>query len=107
MGLEQEHSTVEVCHDGPSGLAAALGDDYDAIAQRMGCPVEEIRGVLEQLRQHLAALGIEHRPDEELPLAEAAARKGVSPKALAKRLRAGRLRGRKLGGEWLVMASEV
>ena len=31
MGLEQEHSTVEVCHDGPSGLAAALGDDYDAI----------------------------------------------------------------------------
>ncbi|MBL8031238.1 MAG: response regulator transcription factor [Candidatus Doudnabacteria bacterium] len=31
MGLEQEHSTVEVVHDGPSGLAAALGDDYDAI----------------------------------------------------------------------------
>ncbi|MBL8122067.1 DNA-binding response regulator, partial [Candidatus Saccharibacteria bacterium] len=28
MGLEQEHSTVEVVHDGPSGLAAALGDDY-------------------------------------------------------------------------------
>ncbi|QQS18615.1 response regulator transcription factor [Candidatus Saccharibacteria bacterium] len=31
MGLEQERSTVEVYHDGPSGLAAALGDDYDAI----------------------------------------------------------------------------
>lgn len=31
LGLEQEHSTVEVCHDGPSGLAAALGDEYDAI----------------------------------------------------------------------------
>jgi DNA-binding response OmpR family regulator len=31
MGLEQERSTVEVCHDGPSGLAAAFGDEYDAI----------------------------------------------------------------------------
>lgn len=31
LGLEQEHSTVEVCHDGASGLAAALGDDYDVI----------------------------------------------------------------------------
>ncbi|QQS19882.1 response regulator transcription factor [Candidatus Saccharibacteria bacterium] len=30
-GLEQEHSTVEVCSDGPNGLAAALGDEYDAI----------------------------------------------------------------------------
>jgi DNA-binding response OmpR family regulator len=30
-GLEQEHSTVEICSDGPSGLAAALGDKYDAI----------------------------------------------------------------------------
>jgi DNA-binding response OmpR family regulator len=30
-GLEQERSTVEICHDGPSGLAAALADDYDAI----------------------------------------------------------------------------
>ena len=31
LGLEQEHSTVEVCHDGADGLAAALGDDYDVI----------------------------------------------------------------------------
>lgn len=31
MGLEQERSTVEVVHDGPSGLAAALADEYDAI----------------------------------------------------------------------------
>jgi DNA-binding response OmpR family regulator len=31
LGLEQEHSTVEVCSDGPSGLAAALGDSYDVI----------------------------------------------------------------------------
>ena len=31
MGLEQERSTVEVIHDGPSGLAAAVGDSYDAI----------------------------------------------------------------------------
>ncbi|MGB4800938.1 MAG: response regulator transcription factor [Candidatus Saccharimonadales bacterium] len=30
-GLEQERSTVEVCHDGQSGLASALGDDYDVI----------------------------------------------------------------------------
>lgn len=85
----------------------AHGADYDAIAARMGCPVEEVQQVLGQLHQHLQALGIEHAPDEELPLAEAAARKGVSPKALAKRLRSGRLRGRKLRGEWHVMASEV
>lgn len=31
LGLEQERSTVEVVHDGPGGLAAALGDSYDAI----------------------------------------------------------------------------
>lgn len=31
MGLEQERSTVEVIHDGPSGLTAALGDSYDVI----------------------------------------------------------------------------
>lgn len=31
LGLEQERSTVEICPDGPSGLAAALGDEYDAI----------------------------------------------------------------------------
>lgn len=31
MGIEQERSTVEAVHDGPSGLAAALGDSYDAI----------------------------------------------------------------------------
>ncbi len=31
IGLEQERSTVEVVYDGPSGLAAALGDSYDAI----------------------------------------------------------------------------
>ena len=30
-GLEQEHAVVEVCDDGPSGLAAAEGDDYDVI----------------------------------------------------------------------------
>ena len=30
-GLEQEHSTAEVYHDGPSGLAAALADTYDVI----------------------------------------------------------------------------
>jgi len=31
MGLEQERSIVEICHEGPSGLSAALGDSYDAI----------------------------------------------------------------------------
>lgn len=31
MGLEQERSTVEIMYDGPSGLAAAQGDSYDAI----------------------------------------------------------------------------
>ncbi len=31
LGLEQERSNVEICHDGESGLAAALGDDYDVI----------------------------------------------------------------------------
>ncbi len=31
MGLEQERSNVEVVYDGPSGLAAALGDNYDVI----------------------------------------------------------------------------
>lgn len=31
LGLEQERSTVEVVHDGPTGLASALGDTYDAI----------------------------------------------------------------------------
>ncbi len=30
-GLEQEHSTVEVCTDGPSGLASATADEYDVI----------------------------------------------------------------------------
>lgn len=85
----------------------ARGADYDAVAEEMGVPVEEVQGVLAELRQHLQDLGIEHAPDEELPLAEAAARKGVSPKAVGKRLRAGRLRGRKLRGEWYVMASEV
>ncbi len=31
LGLEQERSTVEVCYDGQTGLAAAVGDEYDAI----------------------------------------------------------------------------
>lgn len=31
LGLEQERAVVEVCHDGPSGLAAAEGDDFDVI----------------------------------------------------------------------------
>ncbi len=31
MGLEQERSTVEVVHDGPSGLASAIAEDYDVI----------------------------------------------------------------------------
>lgn len=31
LGLEQERSNVEICSDGSSGLAAALGDEYDAI----------------------------------------------------------------------------
>lgn len=31
LGLEQERAVVEVCEDGPSGLAAAEGDDYDVI----------------------------------------------------------------------------
>lgn len=31
LGFEQERAVVEVCYDGPSGLAAALGDSYDAI----------------------------------------------------------------------------
>lgn len=30
-GLEQEHSTVEVCTDGPSGLASAIAEEYDVI----------------------------------------------------------------------------
>ena len=31
LGLEQEKAVVEICEDGPSGLAAAEGDDYDVI----------------------------------------------------------------------------
>ena len=31
LGLEQERAVVEVCEDGPRGLAAAEGDDYDVI----------------------------------------------------------------------------
>lgn len=31
LGFEQEHAVVEICYDGPSGLAAALGDEYDVI----------------------------------------------------------------------------
>ena len=30
-GLKQEKSIVEVCDDGESGLASALGDEYDVI----------------------------------------------------------------------------
>lgn len=31
QGLEQERAVVEMYHDGPSGLAAAIGDSYDVI----------------------------------------------------------------------------
>lgn len=31
LGFEQERAVVEICYDGPSGLAAALGDEYDVI----------------------------------------------------------------------------
>jgi DNA-binding response OmpR family regulator len=31
LGFEQERAVVEICYDGPSGLSAALGDDYDVI----------------------------------------------------------------------------
>lgn len=31
LGFKQEHANVEIIHDGPSGLAAALGDEYDVI----------------------------------------------------------------------------
>lgn len=31
LGFEQERAVVELCYDGPSGLAAAMGDEYDAI----------------------------------------------------------------------------
>lgn len=31
LGFEQERAVVEIYYDGPSGLSAALGDDYDAI----------------------------------------------------------------------------
>lgn len=31
QGLEQERAVVEICEDGPSGLAAAEGDEYDVI----------------------------------------------------------------------------
>lgn len=31
LGLEQERAVVEVCEDGPSGLAAAENDEYDVI----------------------------------------------------------------------------
>lgn len=31
QGLEQERAVVEVCNDGPSGLAVAEGDEYDII----------------------------------------------------------------------------
>lgn len=31
LGFEQERAVVEVCSDGPSGLSAALGDEYDVI----------------------------------------------------------------------------
>ena len=31
LGFEQERMTAELYEDGPSGLAAAMADDYDAI----------------------------------------------------------------------------
>ncbi len=31
LGFEQERAVVEIYYDGPSGLSAALGDDYDVI----------------------------------------------------------------------------
>lgn len=31
LGFEQERAVVEICYDGPSGLSAALGDEYDVI----------------------------------------------------------------------------
>ncbi len=31
LGFEQERAVVEVYHDGPEGLSAALGDNYDVI----------------------------------------------------------------------------
>ncbi len=31
QGLRQEHYMTEICYDGDSGLAAALGDEYDLI----------------------------------------------------------------------------
>lgn len=85
----------------------AAGADYDVVAAKVGCSVEEVRQVLTELRTHLRQQGIEHEEDEELTIAEAAARTGRSAKSIAKRVRSGRLRGRKLRGEWMVMASEV
>ncbi len=31
LGFEQERAVVELCYDGPTGLSAAQGDDYDVI----------------------------------------------------------------------------
>lgn len=88
-------------------LLLAQGAGYDAVAARVGCTTEEVRAAVVALHQHLRTQGIDHTPDEELPLAEAARRASVSPKSLGKRLRAGRLRGRKLNGEWMVFLSEL
>lgn len=85
----------------------ADGLDYDTITARTRLSAEEIRALVSRLQAHLTAAGVAHAPDEELSIAQAAHRFGVSPKSIAKRLRSGKLRGRKLDGEWLVMASEV
>lgn len=85
----------------------AAGADYDQVAARLGLTVDEVRAAQAELRAHLQRHGIDHAPDEEVTLTEAAARTGHSVKALSKRVRAGKLRGRKLGGEWRVMLSEV
>lgn len=51
LGFEQERAVVEVYYDGPSGLAAALGDSYDIIVlDRMLPGGVDGLGICEQLR---------------------------------------------------------
>ena len=49
--LEAEHIAVDVCHNGPEALAAAMGVSFDAIVLDIMLPGQDGLSVLRQLRQ--------------------------------------------------------
>jgi DNA-binding response OmpR family regulator len=49
--LEAEHIAVDVCHNGPDALAAAMGVTFDAIVLDIMLPGQDGLSVLRQLRQ--------------------------------------------------------